>query len=117
MQCITHDTPCNCLNSIDGVPLPVAQTNQLLSLWKYKYMSAIGKKKAKPRTQNTDWWMRALALAARGGGEGGGGGGGAAWAAARDACQSVRRALELEQTGPCASVCDGNTRGACMKMA
>ena len=35
----------------------------------------------------------------------------------RHACQSVRRALELEQTGPCASVCDGNTRGACMKMA
>ena len=28
-------------------------------------MSAIGKKKAKPRTQNTDRWMRALALSAQ----------------------------------------------------
>ena len=37
--------------------MPVAQTNQILSRQKYKYMSAImsaiGKKKAKPRTQNT----------------------------------------------------------------
>ena len=35
-----------------SLDMPVAQTNQLLSRQKCKYMSAIGKKKAKPRTQN-----------------------------------------------------------------
>ena len=35
-----------------SLDMPVAQTNQFLSRQKCKYMSAIGKKKAKPRTQN-----------------------------------------------------------------
>ena len=37
-----------------SLDMPVAQTNQFLSRQKCKYMSAIGKKKAKPRKQNTD---------------------------------------------------------------
>ena len=28
VQCRTHDTPCNCLNSIDGIPLPVCLSHR-----------------------------------------------------------------------------------------